>query len=318
MPDGRDMASLPDGLHGAHLRAELTASIGPPALRRAMRDGRLASFSRTVVVDPRRAADFHTRAAAALLSAGQRAVLTGHSALALHGCTAADVAPIHVLVPYGCKPRPRAGVVMHHGHFEDQDVEEIGGLRVLAMDAALAEVMSRGNRRAGLALADQALRLLPDNERSEFLAWVEERIRARPDPRGRRQASALLNLATGLAESPAESWTLLTLVDGGLPIPEQQVRITDIDGNEIYRLDFAWSEVRVGVEYDGYESHEGRQDVDAARDADLQRRGWIIVRADAGDLRDPQRLIGAVEAAFRVRGLAATGNSRAPTGNSRA
>ncbi|WP_230425327.1 endonuclease domain-containing protein [Prauserella cavernicola] len=210
-----------------------------------------------------------------------------------------------MLVPYGTKPRPRPGMVVHHGRFDEQDVETVAGLRVLAMDCALAEVLSRGARRTAIACADQALRLIPEPARVEFRAWVEDRVRSRPDPRGRRQAQGLLDLATGLAESPAESWTLLALAEADLPIPEQQYRITDLAGNDIYRLDFAWPELRVAVEYDGYEAHEGRGAADAAREADLTRRGWIVVRADAADLKDPQRLIGAVTAAFRRRGLAA-------------
>ncbi|MFF5990364.1 endonuclease domain-containing protein [Prauserella flavalba] len=258
-----------------------------------------------MLVDPRRAADFVTRAAACLLGAGSDAVLTSHSALAVHGCSVAETAPIHILVPYRSQPRRRAGMVLHHGVVDPQDVEVICGLRVLALDVAVAEVLSRGTRRAGIACADQALRLVAQDARAEFRAWVEERIRSRADPRGRRQARGLLDLATGLAESPAESWTLLVFVDADLPVPKQQYRITDLAGDEIYRLDFAWPEPRVAVEYDGYEAHESRQEADAARDADLERRGWIVIRADAADLKDPGRLIGAVRAAFRRRGLAA-------------
>ena len=98
---------------------------------------------------------------------------------------------------------------------------------------------------------------------------------------------------------------LLDLVGGGLPVPIPQFRIVNFAGDEIYRLDFAWPELRVAVEYDGYAAHEGRQEQDEAREADLRRRGWIVIRADASDLKDPRRLIAEVRAAFRVRGLAA-------------
>ncbi|PXY32336.1 endonuclease domain-containing protein [Prauserella muralis] len=299
------MAIMPEGLHGAHLRAELAEYVGASVLRTLVREGRLVSFSRSVVVDARRAADFPTRAAAGLLHVGPHAVLTGPSALALHGCTAAGTGAVHMVVPYECKARRRPGLVLHHGRYDDQDVLDIAGLRTLALDVALAEALSRDTRRTGLACADQALRLVSEEERAEFGAWVEERIRTRPDPRGRRQARSVLALATGLAESPAESWMLLALVDGGLPLPEQQYPITDLSGRELYRLDFAWSGVRVAVEYDGYEAHEAKQEADAARDADLRRRGWMVIRATASDLANPWRVISEVQAAFRRRGLAA-------------
>ncbi|NIJ14052.1 hypothetical protein FHU38_004396 [Saccharomonospora amisosensis] len=292
-------------LHGAYLRADLAAALGSAALRTALRDGRLATFSRTVLVDPRRAADFGTRAAAALLHAGPDAMLSQHSALRVHGFCAADTNPIHVLVPYRCKPRRRAGVLVHHGSVREEDIHEIAGLRVVDVDLALSEVLCRGSRRDALACADEALRALSPHDRETFRLRVEERIAARPDPRGRRQGRSLLWLATGLAESPAESAMLLTLVEAELPVPEQQVPVTDIAGRVLYRLDFAWSQVRVAVEYDGYEAHEASREADAERDEDLRRRGWIVLRADAADLRDPSRLVAAVLDAFRRRGLTA-------------
>ncbi|MCU1684115.1 MAG: hypothetical protein JWQ81_4854 [Amycolatopsis sp.] len=266
---------------------------------------RLLPFSREVLVEAHRATDFATRAAASLLHAGPLAALYGLSSLAMFGCSAADRAPIHVLVPYQRKLRHRPGLIVHQGRFDAFDVDELDGLRVTSMDFALAEVLCRGDRRTGLACADQALALLPESERTTFRAWTEERILARSDPRGIRRALFLLNLATGLAESPPESWTLLDLIDAGLPVPVLQFPVCDLAGNEIYRLDFAWPEIRVAVEYDGYEAHEHRISRDAARDEDLRRRGWMVIRADAADLKNPSRLITAVEAAFRVRGLAA-------------
>ena len=47
------------------------------------------------------------------------------------------------------------------------------------------------------------------------------------DPRGRRQSQILLDLATGLAESPAESWLLLGLFDADFSVPAQQVPVLD-------------------------------------------------------------------------------------------
>jgi hypothetical protein len=268
-----------------------------------MKEGRLVPFSREVLVDPRVATEFRTRAAASLLLAGPEAVLSGHSALVLHGCTAADPAPIHVMLPYRRQLRNRGGLKVHYGRFAECDVEELGGLRALAADVALAEVLCRAGRRAGLACADQLLGMVPERARNELRAWTEYRIRTRFDPRGTKRAPALLDLATGLAESPPESWLMLSLVDAGLPVPEAQVKVFDLAGVEIYRLDLAWWEPRVAVEYDGYAAHEGRGERDQARDEDLRRRGWIVLRAGIDDLKDPRRLLTAVRAAFSSRGL---------------
>ena len=51
-----------------------------------------------------------------------------------------------------------------------------------------------------------------------------------------------------------ESEARLAMIDGGLPIPELQYEV--IDGNgELRRLDFAWPDLRVAVEYDGVDWH---------------------------------------------------------------
>ncbi|HET6502330.1 MAG TPA: DUF559 domain-containing protein [Amycolatopsis sp.] len=305
MRDRRYVLLLPEGLHGAYSRTELNRILTRGQVRSAIGHGWLVPFSRSVLVDSRRATEFHTRAAASLLSIGPEAALSGNSALVMHGCTAADSAPIHVRVPYHRKPHSRPGLAVHQGRFEDHDVEELGGLRTLGLDVALAEVLCRRDRRVAIACADQALSMIPGPARDEFRSRVGEQVRARADSRGTLGGLALLDLATGLAESPAESWLLLNLVDSGLPVPEQQLRIVDLAGNEIYRLDFGWREPRVAVEYDGYVAHENRKQRDAARDEDLRRRGWIVIRADADDIKDPSRLVAAVRAAFETRRMAA-------------
>ncbi|MPY97445.1 MAG: DUF559 domain-containing protein [Actinophytocola sp.] len=296
------MNVIPEGLHGAHTRVGLAQEIGPKAMRTAVRAGRLKVYSRDVLVDPRRATEFRCRAAAALLMAGPNASLSSHSALALRGISAADAAPIHVLLPYPRTLRPRKDVAVHYSHLVDFETEHVARLRTVTISHALAEVLCRGSRRTSIACADQVLASVPRSERDAMRSAITERLHARRDRRGTLRAIGLLDLARGDSESPAESWTLLDLVDGGLPIPEQQVSVLDIDGNEIYRLDFAWPEFRVAVEYDGYSAHVERADRDAARDADLRRRGWIVIHATADDLRDPSRLITAVIEAMRSRG----------------
>ncbi|GAA5128043.1 endonuclease domain-containing protein [Haloechinothrix salitolerans] len=296
------MDVLPEGLHGAYTRVGLAQEIGPKAMRTAVRAGRLKVYSRDVLVDPRQATEFRCRAAAAMLCAGPNATLNSHSALVIRGISAADLAPIHVLLPYPRTLRRRKDVAVHYSHLVDYETELVDRLRTVTMPHALAEVLCRGSRRTAIACADQALASVSPGRRDALRTTIDERIRSRRDRRGTVRAATLLDLARGDSESPAESWTLLNLVDGGLPIPEQQVSVTDIDGSEMYRLDFAWPEFRVAVEYDGYAAHVQRAERDAVRDADLRRRGWIVIHATADDLRDPSRLVTTVVEAMRSRG----------------
>jgi hypothetical protein len=295
------MTDLPEGLHGAYLRADLVAELGVPAFRRLLYGNRLVRFSRFVLVDRARLPDLPTRAAAALLTAGPQAVLTSHTAALLFGCTSADAGTIHLLAPYTRQLRRRADVVLHQGLVDEQDVVELDGLRTLALEAVITEMLCTVARDTALACADQALASLEPFCRGEFKAEVSHRLATRRDIRWRARAETLLELATGLPESPAEGRLLLTLVDAGLPRPESQVAVCDADGRERYRLDFAWREPMVALEYDGHAAHAGRGEWDAARDEDLGRRGWLVLRAAARDLRSPARMLSELGRAFRVR-----------------
>jgi hypothetical protein len=293
---------LPAGLHGAFLREELQARLGALGVRAMVREGRLVPVTRRVLVDRARQLELLTRAAAALLHVGGESALTTHTAARLFGCTAADAGRVHVLVGYDRTAHRTPGVALHQGLFDEQDIVDLVGLRVHALDCAIAELLCRANRRTALACADQAIALSTDEG---FRAEVLHRIATRRDSRGRRRGEILLELASGLSESPAESWLLLGFFDGGLPIPRQQEPILDADGRERYRLDFAWEEVRVAVEYDGYAAHVGRALRDSLRQTDLERRGWTVIRADAADLKDPACLHAEIRQSFGRRRYAA-------------
>jgi hypothetical protein len=299
------MNALPTGLHGAYRVAELHRQLGRYRLDALVREGRLIPYSRHVLIDRGRQLDVHTRAAATLLLAGPRAVLTSHTAAFIHGCTAANNGLIHVMVDYHRRLSNLPGVLVHQGLYDERDVVTRDGLRVMAIEHALAELLCRAPRRDALACLDQALALTPPEQRSELRAEVRHRIEVRPDPRGRRRSQILLDLASGLAESPPESWLMLSLFDAGFPVPTPQFPVLDVAGREIYRLDLAWEEPRVAVEYDGYVVHAERTARDAARDADLRRRGWIVIRADVEDLKDATRLHAEIRRAFWQRRFAA-------------
>ncbi|WP_158844365.1 DUF559 domain-containing protein [Saccharothrix deserti] len=285
------MIELPPGLHGAYPRTRLHDHLGPQALSRAIRDGRLVNYCRTVVIQRERMTSLHTRAAAALLMAGPDAVLTNHTAVWLHGCTAAETHRVHILLGHDRRLRPRPDVAVHYHQYDPADVVEIDGLRSMVLDYALADLLCRGRYRStALACADQALGALPPQQRAEFKADLAVRIATRRDFRGRRQGVFLLDLATGLPESPAESTLLLIIAEAGFPLPEPQYSVRDLDDREIWRLDFAWPDARVALEYDGYAAHLDKVEADQARDEDLRRRGWKVLRADVSDLRNPARL----------------------------
>ena len=87
------------------------------------------------------------------------------------------------------------------------------------------------------------------------------------------------------SESAGESLTRCLLMEHRLPLPVTQYPISCEGRN--YRVDFAWPEARVILEFDGeqkYVDHPGRDRYEAARDRALTRAGWTVVHLTWADI----------------------------------
>jgi hypothetical protein len=115
---------------------------------------------------------------------------------------------------------------------------------------------------------------------------------------GARQLAEVLALADAGAESPMESRIRLVLIDGGLPRPVTQFEIFDANGLFVARVDLAYPEQRVAVEYEG-DHHRGRGvfAADLRRINAIRTLGWTVLRFGADDvLRHPGRIVAQVRA----------------------
>jgi G:T-mismatch repair DNA endonuclease (very short patch repair protein) len=105
-------------------------------------------------------------------------------------------------------------------------------------------------------------------------------------------------LADGRAESPQETRVRLLVGRSDLPVPVAQYRVFDERGF-VARVDFAWPDRRVAVEYDGlWHAEAGQFARDRQRLNRLQEAGWRVVFVTAADLRDPDRLVARIRAAL--------------------
>lgn len=181
--------------HGALTRADAVRVLGADGLRAALDDRSWIELWPGVVVPAHRALDPLSRGAAALLRAGPHAVLSGATAVALHGCTAADTGTLTVTIPYDRQTRSLPGLSIRQAWIRDSDVVELDGLRVQALDVALAELLCTGPQRVALACLEQALGEVRAADAEHFRHLVGERVARRRDRRGTRQAAALLHLA---------------------------------------------------------------------------------------------------------------------------
>lgn len=114
---------------------------------------------------------------------------------------------------------------------------------------------------------------------------------------GSARARSVAGLADGLAESPQE--TRLRLVGrSSLPPPVAQF-VVRVDGRSVARVDFAWPDHKLALEYDGlWHAEPGQFARDRQRLNRLQAAGWRVVFVTAADLHHPERLIARIVAAL--------------------
>jgi hypothetical protein len=298
-----DVDTSPLGLHGATTRQDAIGRFGVQQVRRMQESGRWHAPWPGVLVDVDRLTDPLTRASAALALAGPDAVLGGPTAAHVHGCRSVEPLPVHLVVPYGHWLRSRPGLDVHNARFLEADREIQHELAVLSLERVLVDMLCRARPSDALALTDEALSMIDPDRREAYRAVIARRLEHRRDPRGTRRGARILGVATGRAESPAESWFLWRIVDCGFPAPEVNWSLYGPDGREIRRLDYAWPELRIAVEYNGYAVHKDRAAEDANRIEDLRRRGWTVIVVDAEDLAQPGQFEAALEHAFHQRGV---------------
>ncbi|MBE9375170.1 hypothetical protein IQ251_12025 [Saccharopolyspora sp. HNM0983] len=181
-------------MHGAVVRRDAEELIGAAELALALRDGVWRELWSGVVAPEGRAHDPRTVAAAALLRTGPHSVLSGTTAAAMHGCTAAADHVVHVTVPYDRELRSMPGLAVHNAWIRERDIVELDGLRCQALDVALCELLCTGPKRTALACLEQALQDLAGHG-EQFRALVSRRLDERRDRRGTRRGADLLALA---------------------------------------------------------------------------------------------------------------------------
>lgn len=291
------------GRHGAFTRTDAIARFGRYQVRRAQESGEWQSPWSGVLVDAERAGDPLTLAAAALALGGSDVLLAGPTAVHLHGCVSAPPTPIHLVTPYGHWLRSRPGLVVHNGPLPEADRATVLDMPVLGLERTITDLLCTWRPAEALVVLDEALAMIEPDRRELFRATIGRRLERRRDPRGTRRGAQLLGLATGLAESPAESRLLWRVIDSGFPPPTVNWSLSGPDGREVYRLDLAWPDLRIVLEYNGHAVHADRTAEDEARAEDLRGRGWILVVVRAADLRDPGRFERELDEAFRRRGV---------------
>lgn len=185
---------------------------------------------------------------------------------------------VEVHAPIGVGVWPRRGVRVRHGPLDPNDITRVNGLPVTSTVRTTFDLARSLPLLEAVAAVDAALhrRLLTERDLADYITW-------HPKHKGAARAERVLGLADARAESPMESVLRATLVLGGLPRPECQVRLHDADGFFIGRVDLYYPERRLVVEYDGA-GHRDTLVVDLRRQNELISAGHRLLRFSYADV----------------------------------
>jgi hypothetical protein len=234
--------------------------------------------------------------AAALLLPG-RAVIGGRSAACWHLAPWAGPGdPVTVLVPRDEKWHGPRGVRVHRTDLRPDEWQIVDDIPITtpsrtAWDVSTLETIPTavGTLDAMVRAGGISMSALQGMAQTGSGRWRVSRVRR------------VVELVDARSESPPESWVRVALVQAGVPGCVPQFEVWDGD-RFVARVDLAWPEVKVAIEYEGAYHFEGVQIVrDAGRLQRLAAAGWLVIRLSAADLRDLPAAIDRIRAVLDQR-----------------
>jgi hypothetical protein len=241
--------------------------------------------------------DRTTRIAAARLVLPDSAVFVNLTAAWLYGADVRRLTDldVHVGFPAGKRIRPQSFLIVSQETLARDDIARVDGLPVTTPVRTAFDALRllRGPERLVVADALCHLGLVGVPTLRAYFA-SQRRLR------NLRVGERLVDLIEPLAESPMETRLRVVLIDGGLPRPYVQFPVTDGSGRVFARLDLAYPEHKVAIEFDGAWHWNRRRDDDRRRDR-LRALGWDVLVFSAEDLKAPEAVVSRVAAALRRR-----------------
>ena len=254
----------------------------------------------------------HTRAV--MRQANTEVVASHVSGLMFHdGPTwGLDLSSVHVTRTDGRAGRAEAGVSQHRGKILEGDVVQRIGFPVMAASRLGLEITTVADTEAALVAVNHLL-----HTRATTLEEMQSRYKRGIDCwAGTLSTDIVLRLADRRIESPGESRVLYLCYLYGLPAPEPQYKVRDRSGKVVARVDFAWPELGLFIEFDGLIKYEKLlQDDESASDVVVREKrredlvceltGWSCLRLVWADLDRPDHTAARIrEKLFRTPVLA--------------
>jgi hypothetical protein len=233
----------------------------------------------------------------AVLRQARTEVAASHaSSVVLHGgpLWGLDLTRAHVTRLDGHTGRKERGVQQHRGVIAEGDLVEVGPYRVTSPTRCALELTTTSSAEAALSVVNNFLhRNL--TTRDEL---VERYARMDTWPHT-LSTDVVLRLADPRIESVGETRTYVMCWRAGLPRPVPQCEVYDERGALIGRVDFAWPELGLFLEFDGRDKYlKHRRDGESIEDAVLREKrreelicqitGWRCIRIIWADLERPE------------------------------
>jgi very-short-patch-repair endonuclease len=250
-----------------------------------LRSDRFVPLFRDVFVEAGVEVDLGVLSEGAHLLMPEDGALCGHSAATLLGAGCSPpTAAAEFIAPRGNVGK-RRGLIVRQAALAPDEICLVGSLRVTT---PLRTAYDLG-RRLELVRAVTAVDALARIGGFAPPVLLDGPVGAR----GRRRLREVVALADPLAESAMETRFRLVLVGGGLPRPVSQFPVRTAGGVVVARVDLAYPEVRLALEYDGthhFDDEFSRRD--RRRDLVLDELGWQTMRFTSDDvLRTPQETV---------------------------
>jgi hypothetical protein len=230
-----------------------------------------------------------------------------------------DLSTVHVTRVDGRAGRKEAGVQQHRGRLVAGDVVTRNGVQVTSPERTLIELTTVADLEHCLIVWNYFLHdnlTTIEKVNSRYRALMTDSADSMEHWPDTLTTDLLLRLADGRAETVGESRTLNLCWVQHLPKPVLQLEIHDADGRLLGRVDFAWPEYKVFLEFDGMVKYqrllrEGETASEAVvrekrrEERICERTGWRCIRITWADLAYPERT------AMRIRNILFAGSATA-------
>jgi hypothetical protein len=286
-----DELTLPEGPFTRYVADRLFTD---QEFRSLLAEGKVRRVLNGVFVDASLADTIELRCRAAAMVMTPAAVLCDRTAAWLHGIDTLLfrelelLPPLEVFVLRGHQRVLRPEVMGGERDLAARDIMEIHGIKVTTQLRTALDLACNLPRYRAIAALDAFMR-----EFGLTRAELQRELKRYRRRRGVVQARQLVPRADARAESPRESWTRLMIIDSGLPVPEPQYWVRE-HGSPIFRLDLAYPNALIAVEYDGELFHDysdDQREADKRRRDWLERHGWTVIVVTKEGLLDQERQV---------------------------